>query len=330
MHYSYIDMHCDTLLRCLASNNSQTLYSGDGMQSICQMKEAGQMCQFFAVFFPPRDFKKKNELQEEHEFPKDELLWEMLTTYLKHEVVLHENEINMARNAIEIEKNFQEGKMSAVLTIEDGRIVQGKMERLTQLKKEGVCAISLTWNQKNCFGFPNSQEANIMQTGLTSFGKEAIEVMNNEGILIDVSHLSDGGFWDVSELSKKPFIATHSNSRELSPHTRNLTNEMIRAIAEKGGVIGLNFGAEFLTTKLDNSLSKVEDLVRQIYYIARIGGEDVIALGTDFDGIHGSFEVGHPKEMEKLFRALKKRGMTEKQLDKFSSQNVLRVMHSID
>lgn len=107
--------------------------------------------------------------------------------------------------------------MSAVLTMEDGRMVNGEMEKLEYLYEEGVRAISLTWNGANCFGFPNSREKEIMEAGLTSFGKEALERMNELGILIDVSHLSDGGFYDVARISKKPFAATHSNCRALTP-----------------------------------------------------------------------------------------------------------------
>lgn len=133
-----------------------------------------------------------------------------------------------------------------MLTVEDGRMVNGSFDRLEQLAKTGVRAIALTWNFENCFGAPNSRDPKIMSKGLSAFGKEAIEAMNELGILVDVSHLSDGGFYDVAKISKKPFVATHSDCRALAAHPRNLTDDMIRLLAQKGGVSGINFAPAFL------------------------------------------------------------------------------------
>ncbi|MCD8337319.1 MAG: dipeptidase [Lachnospiraceae bacterium] len=367
---AYIDMHCDTLLRTVRCEN-ETLYDGKGMQSLRQMREAGQMCQFFAVFFPPREelireaFWEKPDVKEvvaeayscerlsspfrseqnvchpqtatvsdcadfsesvSYGADVEEKLWNILTQNLRREVAEHSDIIAMARNAREIEENFRAGKMSAVLTIEDGRMVNGNMERLIALKEEGVCAIALTWNYANCFGSPNSKDSVIMNTGLTSFGKEAVEVMNDIGILIDVSHLSDGGFWDVAKLSEKSFVATHSNCRAISPHQRNLTDEMIRALARKGGVSGLNFSPDFLSPDLTSQVTRVELLADHVMHFIKIGGEDCVGLGTDFDGIEGNFEIGHPTQMHLLFEELSRRGLTQRQLDKIKSGNVLRMM----
>ncbi|MCD8347926.1 MAG: dipeptidase [Lachnospiraceae bacterium] len=368
---AYIDMHCDTLLRTVRYEN-ETLYDGKGMQSLRQMQEAGQKCQFFAVFFPPREELTREPFWERPDvkaviaeaFPRErssssalrpeqnvchwqmataadyagfsesvsygadveEKLWKILTQNLRREVSEHSDIIAMARTASEIEENFRAGKMSAVLTIEDGRMVNGNMERLIALREEGVCAIALTWNFANCFGSPNSKDPAVMNTGLTSFGKEAVEVMNDIGILIDVSHLSDGGFWDVVKLSKKPFVATHSNCRAISPHQRNLTDEMIRVLAQRGGVSGLNFSPDFLSPDLTNQVTRVELLADHVMHFIKIGGEDCVGLGTDFDGIEGSFEIGYPAQMYLLFEELSRRGLSQRQLDKIKSGNVLRVM----
>lgn len=367
---AYIDMHCDTLLRTVRYEN-ETLYDGKGMQSLRQMREAGQMCQFFAVFFPPQEelikeaFWEKPDVKEavaevcscEKPCPSfrserkvchsqiatvsdwagslesvsygtniEETLWKILTQNLCREVAEHSDIIAMARTASEIEENFRAGKMSAVLTIEDGRMVNGNMDRLIALREEGVCAIALTWNFANCFGSPNSKDPAVMNTGLTSFGKEAVEVMNDIGILIDVSHLSDGGFWDVVRLARKPFVATHSNCRAISPHQRNLTDEMIRALAQRGGVSGLNFSPDFLSPDLTNQVTRVEMLADHVMHFIKTGGEDCVGLGTDFDGIEGTFEIGHPTQMHLLFEELSRRGLSQRQLDKIRSGNVLRVM----
>lgn len=326
MRYPCIDMHCDTLLRTM-KNSGNSLYDGEGMQSIAQMKQAGQLAQFFAVFFPPRDMKTREGGQKPPvELPHDEEFYAMLRDELFTQVELHKDIIAMADSASQIEENAQKGLMSAILSMEDGRMVNGNMDRLRALREDGVCAISLTWNFANCFGFPNSKDHEIMAKGLTDFGKEAIEVMNEIGILVDVSHLSDGGFWDVVNISKKPFVATHSNCRSLSPHTRNLTDEMIKALAGKGGISGINFGPEFLSADITNKETKVEDLANHVIHMIKVGGEDFPAFGTDFDGIGGKFEIGHPTEMDLLFDFLSKKGLTASQLEKFASKNVLRVM----
>lgn len=336
---AYIDMHCDTLLRTVRYEK-ETLYDGKGMQSLRQMQEAGQKCQFFAVFFPPReelireafwarpDVKAAGSLESVTSYGTnmEEMLWKILTQNLRREVTEHSDIIAMTRTASEIEENFRAGKMSAVLTIEDGRMVNGNMDRLIALREEGVCAIALTWNYANCFGSPNSKDPAVMNTGLTSFGKEAVEVMNDIGILIDVSHLSDGGFWDVARLAKKPFVATHSNCRAISPHQRNLTDEMIRALAQRGGVSGLNFSPDFLSPDLTNQVTRVELLADHVMHFIKVGGEDCVGLGTDFDGIEGSFEIGRPAQMYLLFEELSRRGLSQRQLDKIKSGNVLRVM----
>ena len=120
------------------------------------------------------------------------------------------------------------------------------MNRLHTLYQEGVRLVTLLWNEENCIGSPNSKDRKIMQKGLKPFGFEVVEQMNSLGMLIDVSHLSDGGFWDVLSTSSKPIVASHSNARALCEHPRNLSDDMIRALAEKGGVIGLNFYPYFV------------------------------------------------------------------------------------
>lgn len=321
---SYIDMHCDTLQRTFTQGAS-SLYDGEGMQSIKLMQEAKQMCQFFAVFFPPRDIPYADGTPRPA-MPSDEEFFAVLAENLRKEVAMHSDVIAMAESAAGIMNNWSKGLASAVLTVEDGRMVQGRMDRLLFLYEQGVRAIALTWNYANCFGYPNSKEPEIMSKGLTDFGIEAIGEMNRLGIMVDVSHLSDGGFMDVARYSTKPFIASHSNCRELTAHPRNLTDEMIRILSEKGGVAGLNFCPDFVVPRGAQPDSTVGYLASHVLYMLKVGGEDCIALGTDFDGVGGHLEISHPTQMERLFDALHKKGLTQRQLDKFASGNVLRVM----
>lgn len=317
--YSYVDMHCDTLLRTLHQGSS-LLYENDGMQSLKLMQEAKQMCQFFAVFFPPRHERQESPM------PPDEEFFRILCDNLHKEVSRHSDFIAMAHNYEEIRDNWNKGLSSAVLTVEDGRLVNGNMEKLHFLYEQGVRAIALTWNFANCFGFPNAADADTMARGLTDFGKEAIEEMNRLGMLIDVSHLSDGGFYDVAKLSRKPFIASHSNCRALTPHQRNLSDNMIKVLAEHGGVSGINFCPSFISPNVESMKSRIEDLAAHVLYFIKVGGEDCVGIGTDFDGIEGELEIAHPTQMSFLFDALEKQGVTPRQLDKLASGNVLRVI----
>ena len=321
---NYADMHCDTLLATEQEGEERLYYTESGMQSISLMHDAGQLLQFFAVFFPPHEnpAESPERLQAE-----DEAYFERLRARLLRQVSLHGDVISMAYSAEDVTRNRAAGRASAFLTVEDGRFVQGKMEKLAWLKEQGVTAIGLTWNGENCFGYPNSRDPEVMQKGLTGFGREAIAEMERLGILVDVSHLSDGGFFDVAALSGKPFIASHSNCRAVRPHPRNLTDEMIRLLAEAGGVAGLNLAPGFVAP--DGESETAEYLADHVLHMMNVGGEDVIAIGADFDGTGGKMQISRPPQMQLLFDELRRRGMTQRQLDKLASENVLRVLESL-
>ena len=119
--------------------------------------------------------------------------------------------------------------------MEEGGVLNEKQERLEELYRLGIRLITLTWNYENCLGYPNSRDGEVMNRGLKAFGLEIVERMNALGMLVDVSHLSDGGFWDCIRVSRAPIIASHSNARALCGVPRNLTDDMLRALAEKGG-----------------------------------------------------------------------------------------------
>ena len=219
--------------------------------------------------------------------------------------------------------------MSGLLTFEDGRVIAGKLDNLDAYYKKGIRLISLTWNQENCFGFPNSTNPSIMERGLKDFGKDAVRRMNELGILVDVSHLSDGGFWDVVAISKKPFVASHSNSRDICPHVRNLTAEMIRALADKGGVAGINFGPEFIHPDKEKGKSNLEIMGRQIKELIKQGGTDCVALGSDFDGIEGDVEISSVDKVPLLFDYLHREGFSDDTIEKIAWRNIMRVMNDV-
>jgi len=318
----YIDMHCDSLQSTVKYGVDDIYRVPEAMLDAERLRQAGALAQFFAVFFPPRGDARLSALRTDEAF-FDALYRTFLNTLERHGDV-----IRFAGNAEDLRRNQSENIISAFLTLEDGRILDGCLDKLRDFYEKGVRLITLTWNHENCLGFPNSPDPELMQKGLKPFGIEAVREMNRLGMLVDVSHLSDGGFADVTRVSTRPFVASHSNCRALSPHPRNLTDDMIRTLAEAGGVAGLNFYGCFLNEDPADETSRIGRMTAHVLHMLRVGGEDVIAIGTDFDGISGELEIADPTQMPRLVDALERAGVTPRQLDKFLSGNVTRVIRS--
>lgn len=318
----YIDMHCDTLMRAYVSRKETVYDLPELMLDVKRLQAGGALAQFFAIFMLSEDMRA----QLGQAFPKDMDYIKALLRIHRETMKLHGDSIAEARSLAEYTENKRNGIISGILSLEDGRAVDGCMENLYWLHREGIRMIALTWNHENCFGFPNSKDTRIMQQGLKPFGKETIEVMNDLGMLIDVSHLSDGGFWDVAKLTKKPFVASHSNCRTIAPHQRNLTDEMIRALAEKGGVMGLNFCGPFLNEDGAGRESRIPQMIKHLKHMINVGGIDTPAIGTDFDGTYGEFDIPECSKMQRLFEAMERDGFTQEQIEKIAYKNVERVI----
>ena len=316
----YIDMHCDTLMCSFIKKSPSGIDYLPKTAVDLRRIEGNVAAQFFAVFLPPRE-----EFLEHGDDITDLEYIESLRNIF-HTSLEKNNNVKQAFNANDIRTNMSAGLSSAVLTMEDGRAVDSSLDRLRQFHDQGFRAIALTWNMENCFGYPNSRDPEKMSLGLKSFGKDAVRYMQELGILVDVSHLSDGGFWDVAELCQKPFIASHSNCRALSPHPRNLTDEMIRALADKGGVAGLNFLPGFVEADTNADYSSAASIAKQARHMANVGGIECVAIGTDFDGFSGGAEISDCTKMDLLFTALEKEGFTSRQLELIARDNILRVM----
>lgn len=322
----YIDMHCDSVMLAKFLDKEHSLYSSENlMVDFKKMQKGEAMAQCFAVFMPSEDTWGRFGVDK---MDDDDYISRARQIILDN-VAAHGDIINMAYSADDIVANDRAGKMSAILTMEDGRAVQGKLENLKRYYDMGFRALSLTWNYHNCFGAPNSKDPAVMAQGLTDFGKEAVEYMQELGIAIDVSHLSRGGFWDVAKICKKPFIATHSNAYELSPHQRNLKDEQIKALAAAGGVTGLNFCPQFLQPDTVSNVSTAELLAKHARHIADVGGVDVVGIGSDFDGIEGKLEISDASKMQMLADALLKEKFTYDEIEKIFYKNVLRALGDI-
>ena len=325
-----IDMHCDTISELYYRREAGKAYSllkNDCHIDLERMKKGDYCLQNFALF---------TELTR-HERPFEYCM--KLVDLFYTEIAKHEDLIGVVTCYEDIERNRKEGKMSALLTIEEGGVCQGESAFLRNFYRLGVRMMTLTWNHKNELASPNRiwQEHGEAffepdtEHGLTEKGIEFVNEMEALGIIVDISHLSDAGIEDVFRYTKKPFVASHSNARTVASNPRNLTDDMIRRLSERGGVAGLNYCAAFLYDwkKGDTVLSRVEHMIAHIKHMKQVGGIQCIGLGSDFDGIGGELEMKSPEDLPILEAAMKKAGFTESEIEAVFYKNVLRVYEEI-
>lgn len=317
---NYIDLHCDTIL-ALVDHKELKLKDAPLQINIDKLEEGNSLLQCFAMFI---HLKTTSE-------PFKKCI-EMIDRYYQ-ELALNEDKIAPVFQYSDIEKNCSSGKISSLLTIEEGGVTEGNLSYLRILHRLGVRMICLNWNFVNGVGHPNftlSEHPDFhsfnVTEGLTPYGLSMIEEMNRLGIIIDVSHLSDKGFYDCIQHSKKPIVASHSNARGVCYHSRNLSDEMILLLAKNGGVMGMNFCAAFLDEDEEEGKKTIACVIRHMQYIKDLAGVDVIAIGTDFDGIDPNIELKDASMMPQLFAAMRQNGFTEEEIEKIAYKNFLRVL----
>lgn len=338
-----IDMHCDTISRIyneqkhLAKTN---LRQNSFQIDLLKMKSAGYLLQNFALFIDLSETKD----------PYDTFLGQHAV--FQTEMDANSDLILPVTTYSEILSNKNHGIMSALLTLEEGQVCGGSLDRLKEVYDLGVRMMTFTWNYPNSLGFPaepapfisldktthtassnSAQTPPIYQTaysrpqkGLTRLGIDFLAEMERLGIIADVSHLSDEGICDVCNFATRPFCASHSNARRLCRRGRNLPDELIQNISEKGGVIGVNYYGPFLTNMPDEQdvfFSRVKDIVHHICHISRLGGIYCIGLGSDFDGIDNNLELKNCSQMDLLEWELKKCGFRSSEIERIFYQNVL-------
>lgn len=320
------DLHCDTLseLRHAQLNGAPKSFEhNDLMIDLHRLKQSGYGLQCFACFVDlgaPED-PMHTALQEMDIFHNllaqypDDLVW--------------------VRTGEDVKKLADERRIGAMLTVEEGGTCHGDLAVLRDFYRLGVRMMTLTWNHKNELAEPNVGPDYNEDTwpvapnttgGLTECGMAFVREMERLHMLVDVAHLSDAGIRDVLQHSTRPFVASHSNARACCPHVRNLPDDLLKAMGEKGCLIGLNFCPAFL----DNSpqrhdlKSRVTDMARHAQYIMNLAGEDALALGSDFDGIGGNLEIAGAQDMPRLAEGLCKAGLTETQVEKIFWDNAAR------
>lgn len=314
------DLHCDTLL-CSMLDDKIHLGGSSCQVSLEKMKAGNVAAQCFAIYVPTHDSAEEYGLScTSYEYYRS-----CLELY-KKELDANSDILRPALSASDIRHNLDSGFLSSVLTVEDSVPLEGRIERLDEFYDDGVRMMSLTWNYPNCVGYPNSPDAADHALPLTDFGRQCVERMNELGIIVDVSHLSEGGFFDVAEISKKPFAASHSCARAVCDHRRNLSDIQLRTLADKGGIVGITLVPSFL--KEGGGYADCEDVLRHILHIRNIAGIDSIALGSDFDGFSEANQLSSCADYPLLLRLLEKH-LPPAEIEKICFENAMRVFKDV-
>lgn len=336
------DMHCDTIARLYGKRkegSAETLFRNSGHVDIEKLMKGDALLQNFALFVDKG--KVKDAFEEAGRMA--ELYYAELHKFSRW--------IAPSLSFSDIEKNQREGKISALLTVEEGAVCKGSIDCLHRLYGWGVRMMTLTWNYPNEIGYPNLDANRMGKTkeqgelctnvpfyktadrkhGLTDTGVEIVREMERIGMIIDVSHLSDAGFYDVLDHTRKPFVASHSNARGVCPWVRNLTDDMIRRLSERGGVIGLNFCPDFLTEGRTGGKNPgtVAAVAAHARHIADVGGIDCLGLGSDFDGIDTHEQLPDYSFLPVLADALSAAGFAPSEVEKIFCKNVLSLYREL-
>ena len=309
------DMHCDTLIEGWR-HPERSFYDGDASINLKLLKENGSLVQFFAMYLSRNEMKTMDSYD----------ILKGIYGYYKEQMEKYSDIIRPVYSAADVVSNRDKGILSAFLTVEDGVFIDGKIERVQEVYEMGVRLITPLWNFENSVGFPCRDDHEEHMKGLKPFGFEVVEKMNELGMIIDVSHMSEGGFYDVAKHSKAPFVASHSCARALCNHRRNLTDDQLKTIGEKGGVAGVNFECSFLKEGSDRAT--FEQIIQHLVYMKDKAGIEAIGFGSDFDGIDDNGELVNFGGFTPLLERMEKT-FTDDEIDKICSGNALRVMKDV-
>lgn len=324
----YFDAHCDTIYRCLMTGGEVTLDFGEdaeeqrrffakcgclreneGHIDLMRGRRFARFGQFFALFFDAADA------------PEDGM-WAQcrrLHDRFVQEMAANADLICHCRTGAEIDRAVKNGKMAALLSMEGADLIECDVHKLQTAADWGVRFLNPVWNRANALSGTNSEE---QERGLSDKGRDFIRQMERCGIYADVSHLSDRGFWDLCRMTTRPIVASHSNSRALCDHPRNLTDDQFRAIRDTGGVVGINFYSRFIGRQ-----PAVEDLVRHIEHFLAMDGEKTVCMGGDLDGCEELPQgMQGMEDVPKLWQALEERGYPRPLLEDLFWNNLRKLL----
>ena len=351
-----VDSHNDTLQRVLIENVDIGQRLPDGTIDIPRLQEGGIHVPFFALWVPT--YYKGSEAVRRTLDLRD-AMQRVLDKY--------PDRIEVATSAGDIERIVGQKRIAAVLTVEGGHQIDNDLAVLRMYHRMGILSMTLTHFRSN--DWADSSTGKQEHNGLTDFGKDVVREMNRIGMIVDISHVSDKTFYDVLQVTSKPVIASHSSCRSISDIPRNMTDDMMRALARNGGVVGINFGAYFLNQQdagelirniaIENALeptvtgaeldkfaakkhaengeshphvghATVEDAAACIDHVAKVAGVDHVGIGSDFDGIRAvPSGLEDVSKISNLTEALIKRGYTTPDIQKIMGGNFLRVIREV-
>jgi membrane dipeptidase len=263
-YFEFIDGHADTITR--AMEKKQSMFSNSLHVDFKRLAAYKSPVQVFTVWCADKYVKNAYDYAN------------TAIDFFEAELAAHSDIIELALTLEDLERNSKNKKISAILALEGGEPLEGKLENINHFYNRGVRLITLTWNRENELGYGVSTNSD---KGLKPFGVECVKRMEELGIIVDVSHLNDTGFWDVDKYSARPYMASHSNVYSITPHNRNLKDSQIKAIVDKGGIIGVNLYPDFLDT---SGKAGINNIISHINRFIELGALDNIGLGSDFDG----------------------------------------------
>ncbi len=301
MDISVFDAHCDTALNIF--ENKFELLKNPGHTDLTRGGEYTRYAQIYAIW------NEKGTVAQ----------YKTQLEYLKAEFLKNTDKVMLCTSVLDAETAFAENKTAAFLAVEGAEQLDCSETELENAYNDGVRAVNITWNYENALSGSN---VDAPDKGLTEKGRSFVRKCNELGILVDVSHISEPGFWDVLEVSQKPIIASHSNSKVLCPHPRNLTDEQFKALVKNGGVAGINLCADFLGVN-----PTVDTVIAHIERFLSLGGEKNIGLGTDFDGCDVLDDIAGLQDLGKLYEALLKRNYSENTVKDIFFNNMMSLMN---
>ncbi|WP_299204600.1 dipeptidase [uncultured Tateyamaria sp.] len=337
------DGHNDVLLKLFRAGQASAVESfmtGDeGAIDLPSAKLGGFGGGFFAVFVPSpmdADDKFQEMTKDAYDLPlPDPINWEdAFPIVMSQAAILFELErqgaLTVCRSAKEIRSCLNAGRLAAVFHIEGAEAIDPELNTLEVLCQAGLRSLGLVWSRETIFGhgvpfrYPSGPDTG---PGLTDRGLRLVKRCNELGIMVDLSHLNEAGFWDVARYSTKPLVATHSNAHAICPHSRNLTDKQLAAIAESGGMVGLNFAAAFLRPD-GKMLSDVplEQMIRHLDHLIGTLGEDRVGFGSDYDGAIVPEVLKSSAGLPKFRAAMRQHGYDDALMTKLCHGNWLRVL----
>ena len=301
------DLHCDTLYECWRTG--ERLEANRLHIDLDRGRRFDAWAQVFAVWMP--------------DTIRGEGAWLQCRTILElahSKAAALSDRMELARSGEEIDRALSAGRCAAILAVEGGSALAGSLEHIRDLAERGVRILTLTWNGENELGFGSGcGEA----AGLKPFGRQAMKELARRGIVPDVSHLNERGFWDVAELAEGPFIASHSVSAAVCPHPRNLKDDQFALIRDRGGLVGLNLCGSQLGEQ------SFQQLERHLEHYLSLGGEHTVAFGCDFDGTDLPEEWGGIQVMERLYDYLCRKNYDAACLDRLFFGNCNDFFHRL-